>query len=133
MIRLGAGWSYGWEGAVGRVDLQETVGAVLRCERRARQMTLREVAERAATSLVYLSEIERGRKYPSALVLERLAEALGLAMSELLELIAGDLRAAEAAEAAGREPVRAIGVALPARAPAASWTGAGGEIELRAA
>ena len=111
-------------------DLQETVGVVIRRERRMRRLTLREVAARAATSLVYLSEIERGKKYPSALVLERLAAALGLTVPELLERIAGDLRAAEAPE---REQVHAVGVVLPMRAPAAARAQAEGEIELRAA
>jgi len=115
---------------VGMADLQETVGVVIRRERRLRRLTLREVAGRSALSLVYLSEIERGKKYPSALVLERLAEALGLAVSELLELVAGDLRAAEAAE---REPVRASGVVLPVRNPAATRATVEGEMELRAA
>jgi len=108
-------------------DLQETVGAVVRRERRMRRLTLRDVAGRAALSLVYLSEIERGKKYPSALVLERLAAALGLAVSELLELIAGDVRAAE------REPVRAIGSVLPMQHPATSRATIESEVELRAA
>jgi transcriptional regulator with XRE-family HTH domain len=111
-------------------DLQEAVGIVIRRERRMRRLTLREVAARAATSLVYLSEIERGKKYPSALVLERLALALGLSVSELLERIAGDLRAAEAPE---REPVHAVGIVLPRRSPVAARATTEGEIELRAA
>lgn len=111
-------------------DLQETIGAVIRRERRARRLTLREVAARAATSLVYLSEIERGKKYPSALVLERLAAALGLSVPEVLERIAGDLRAAGTPE---REPVSAVGAVLPMRTPAATRARSGGEIELRAA
>jgi transcriptional regulator with XRE-family HTH domain len=76
-------------------ELQETVGAVIRRERRERNMTLKELAERAVLSVVYLGEIERGKKYPSALVLERLAEALGLDIFELLELVAWEMRTAE--------------------------------------
>ncbi len=110
-------------------DLQETVGAVIRRERRMRRLTLRDVAGRAALSLVYLGEIERGKKYPSALVLERLAEALGLTVAELLELVASDLRATEAE----REPVRAIGIVLPMQNPSASRVTIESEVELRAA
>ena len=84
-------------------DLQSAVGAVVRRERRARGMTLKQLAERAIVSVVYLGEIERGKKYPSPIVLERLALALDLATPDLLEMIAFTLR--------GEEPVvtRAIG------------------------
>jgi DNA-binding Xre family transcriptional regulator len=89
-------------------DLQEMMGTVIRRERRERQLTMKELAARGALSEVYLSEIERGKKYPSALVLERLAEALGLEVADLLELVAGDLR-----EAAHPTTTRAIGFAGP--------------------
>ena len=83
-------------------DLQQTMGAVLRRERRERQLTLKELAERSSLSVVYLGEIERGKKYPSALVLERLADALDLNVSDLLELFADELRGV-------RQPQMAIG------------------------
>ena len=88
-------------------DLQETLGAVLRRERRERGVTMKALAARAALSEVYLSEVERGKKYPSALVLERLAEALERAVPDLLELVADELR--------GPAPqlTRAIGFAVP--------------------
>lgn len=73
-------------------ELQETVGTVIRRERAARQLTMRELAEQANISLVYLGEIERGKKYPSPVVLERLAEGLDLEVPDLLELIAEELR-----------------------------------------
>ena len=68
-------------------DLQETVGAVVRRERSVRHLTMKE--------LVYLGEIERGKKYPSPVVLERLAEALEIDVSDLLWLVAEELRAAQ--------------------------------------
>lgn len=88
-------------------DLQQTMGAVLRRERRERQLTLRELAERSSLSVVYLGEIERGKKYPSALVLERLAEALDMSVSDLLELFADELRGV-------RQPQMALGF-MPVR------------------
>jgi len=91
-------------------DLQETVGAVIRRERRAQGLTLKGLAERSALSVVYLGEVERGKKYPSALVLERLAEALGLTAADLLELVADTLRAADGAATA---VTQAIGFTLP--------------------
>jgi transcriptional regulator with XRE-family HTH domain len=76
-------------------DLQEMLGTTIRRERRARRLTLRELADRAALSEVYLGEIERGQKYPSARVLEELARALDLDIAELLDLVAQELRAAQ--------------------------------------
>jgi len=96
-------------------DLQEAVGAVLRRERRLKHLTLKMLAERSALSVVYLGEVERGKKYPSALVLERLAETLDLGMPYLLELVADELRGA-----AEQEPVRAIGFTMPGSAPQAA-------------
>ncbi len=92
-------------------DLQETMGAVIRRERRAQGLTLKGLAERSALSVVYLGEVERGKKYPSALVLERLAEALGLTAADLLELVADALRGADGVD---QPPVtQAIGFTLP--------------------
>ena len=75
-------------------DLQQTVGAIIRRERRERDLTLKELAERAIISVVYLGEIERGKKFPSSVVLERLAKGLDLDTPDLLELIADELRGA---------------------------------------
>lgn len=84
-------------------DLQRTVGTVIRRERQERRLTHRELARRAIISVVYLGEIERGKKYPSPLVLERLAAGLDLAVSDLLDRIAAEMRGLE------QPPVRAIG------------------------
>ena len=91
-------------------DLQETVGAVIRRARRERGLTLRDLAERSAISVVYLGEIERGKKYPSSIVLERLADALELTTPDLLELVADEIRVM-------RQPqrLRRISLALPTR------------------
>jgi transcriptional regulator with XRE-family HTH domain len=88
-------------------DLQAAIGAVIRRERRERGMTLKELAARAIVSVVYLGEIERGKKYPSPIVLERLAIALDLATPDLLEMIAFTLRGEE------RVVTHAIGFTAP--------------------
>jgi transcriptional regulator with XRE-family HTH domain len=88
-------------------DLQETMGLVLRRERRERKLTLKELAERSALSVVYLGEVERGKKYPSASVLERLSAALDLEVADLLELVADELRGPR------EQVVNAIGYAVP--------------------
>lgn len=90
-------------------DVQHTVGAVIRRERQERGLTLKDLARRAALSVVYLGEIERGRKCPSIPVLEHLARALELAVPDLLELVAHELRGAP-------QPaiIHAVGFRLPA-------------------
>jgi transcriptional regulator with XRE-family HTH domain len=90
-------------------DLQETMGQVIRRERQERRLTIKELGDKAGLSEIYVSEIERGKKYPSARVLERLAEALDLSVADLLFLVADEIRRE-------REPVRtsAIGFVLPA-------------------
>jgi transcriptional regulator with XRE-family HTH domain len=88
-------------------DLQQSMGIVIRRERQERKLTLKEMAERSALSVVYLGEVERGKKYPSASVLERLASALELAVSDLLELVADELRGPQ------ERVVSAIGFAMP--------------------
>jgi len=85
-------------------DLQETLGAVIRRERRARGRTMRRLAGDASVSTVYLGEIERGKKYPSAVVLEQLARALGLEPADVLALVADELR-----ERARPKITRAVG------------------------
>ncbi len=89
-------------------DLQEIVGKVVRQERQLRQLTIKELGEKAGLSEIYVGEIERGQKYPSAKVLESLARALDLDLAELLELMAEEIRSE-------REPqmTRAIGFTVP--------------------
>ena len=89
-------------------DLQEIMGRVIRRERQERHLTLKEVADKAALSVVYVGEVERGQKYPSAMVLEKLSEALDLTVADLLEMVAEEIRAE-------RQPAtaNAIGFLLP--------------------
>ena len=103
-------------------DLQETVGTVIRRERSARHLTMKELAERSIISVVYLGEIERGKKYPSPVVLERLAEALEMDVSDLLWLVAEELRAAQQPQM-----LKAIGFTTT-RTPTNSAAGGGSRI-----
>lgn len=89
-------------------DLQEIIGRVIRRERQDRHMTIKELGDKAGLSEIYVGEIERGQKYPSAKVLESLAQALDIDIAELLELFAEEIRQERLPE-----PTRAIGFTLP--------------------
>lgn len=68
------------------------VGDVLRDERHRQERTLADVAGRAAVSLPYLSEVERGRKEISSDLLDAVSGALDLTLVEVLERCVGRLR-----------------------------------------
>ncbi len=72
--------------------LREALGEVLREERTGQDRTLADVAEDAAVSLPYLSEVERGRKDVSSELLTSIADALDLPLDEVLERTAERLR-----------------------------------------
>lgn len=55
--------------------------------RRERSMTREALAEASGVSASYLSEVERGFKRPSTDVLAKIAQALGMAPSELLAVV----------------------------------------------
>jgi transcriptional regulator with XRE-family HTH domain len=90
------------------VDLQEIIGRVIRRERQVRQLTIKELGDKAGLSEIYVGEIERGQKYPSSKVLESLAQALELDIADLLELMAEAIRFERQPET-----VNAIGFSLP--------------------
>lgn len=61
------------------------LGARLRSERLLRHLSLESLASRSGVSRSMLSDIERGHKVPSILVLDSLATALGTSLARLLE------------------------------------------------
>lgn len=61
------------------------LGARIRGERRARGISLERLAELSGVSRSMVSEVERGAKTPSVLVLDRLATALGTSIARLLD------------------------------------------------
>ncbi len=72
--------------------LRDVLGDVLRDERIDQTRTLADVAQQAAVSLPYLSEVERGRKDVSSDVLHSICEALELPLADVLERSADRLR-----------------------------------------
>jgi transcriptional regulator with XRE-family HTH domain len=88
--------------------LEEIIGRVIRRERQDRQLTIKELGDKAGLSEIYVGEIERGQKYPSSKVLESLAGALDLDLADLLELMAEEIRFERQPET-----VNTIGFILP--------------------
>ena len=62
----------------------EALGALLRAQRVAAHLSLRELSERASVSNAYLSQLERGLHEPSLSVLKAIASALGMPLGPLL-------------------------------------------------
>ena len=61
----------------------KTLGQFIREKRSARELSLRELARRVVISAAFLSEIELGRRYPSAEVLKKLSQELKISVKEL--------------------------------------------------
>ena len=83
------------------------LGSLLRAQRVAADLSLRELAERTKVSNAYLSQLERGLHEPSLSVLRAVSSALGLPLGPLLERV-GMLEEADGAEPALRETEAAI-------------------------
>lgn len=66
-------------------QIQKSFGECLRAERKKRELTQAEVAERAGLSLNYEGDLERGLKMPSLEAVIRLAKALDLTVAQLME------------------------------------------------
>jgi transcriptional regulator with XRE-family HTH domain len=67
----------------GRIDIGQ-LGRRLREERRRRGLSLDELANVAGVSRSMLSDVERGGKVPTVLVLDRIATGLGTSIARLL-------------------------------------------------
>jgi transcriptional regulator with XRE-family HTH domain len=80
----------------------EVLGSLLRAQRVAADLSLRELSDRTKVSNAYLSQLERGLHEPSLGVLRAIASALGVPLGLLLTR-AGVL---ERDEGGGDAPVR---------------------------
>ena len=65
-------------------DTVSDLGARLRAQRRAANITLRQVAEKSGLTAAYLSQVETGRTTPSIASAKRIAAAYGLSLVGLL-------------------------------------------------
>jgi transcriptional regulator with XRE-family HTH domain len=66
------------------VDIRQRLGSNLRKQRTGRGWSQEEFADRAGIHRTYVSDLERGARNPSILVLQRLAAALNVPAAELL-------------------------------------------------
>ena len=64
--------------------LRVALGSVIREVRLARGLTLRDVSLRGTVALGYISEVERGHKEASSEILEQIAWALNVPVSDLV-------------------------------------------------
>ncbi len=62
----------------------ERLGARVKDLRRRRGLTLEDLAERAGVSRAMISKVERGEKNPTLVVAAKVAEGLGITITELL-------------------------------------------------
>lgn len=67
-----------------RMNVRERVGLNLQRLRRGKKVSQEELAHRAKIHQTYLSGVERGRRNPSLLVLERIAKGLGVDVEDLV-------------------------------------------------
>jgi transcriptional regulator with XRE-family HTH domain len=66
------------------MDVRERVGLNLQRLRRQKGLSQEELAHRANIHQAYLSGVERGKRNPTATVLQRIAEALGADIEDLV-------------------------------------------------
>ena len=98
----------------------EALGALLRAQRIAADLSLRELSERASVSNAYLSQLERGLHEPSLSVLKAIASALGMPLGPLLTRV-GMLEEGDAARPRRRARPRPRSCATPSSASRSGW------------
>ena len=70
---------------MGGEEIKAALGTNIRNIRSHRQLTQAELAEKADISIIYLSNIERGKKYPKPAILLQIAEGLEVEVYELFK------------------------------------------------
>ena len=89
----------------------ESLGNLIRSQRKLAQLSLRELAERTNVSNPYLSQIERGLHEPSVRVLRSIARALNVSAETLLSqagLLEGEEQSAAASPSSSQSTEAAI-------------------------
>jgi len=70
-------------------NLKPALGEAIRIQRSARRMSQLDLAEKSGLHRTYVSDLERGGRNPTVQCIEKIARALDMPISELLER-AGD-------------------------------------------
>ncbi|MBI1923317.1 helix-turn-helix domain-containing protein [Candidatus Poribacteria bacterium] len=66
-------------------DVRHDLGEKIRKLRKSARLTQEKLAEKADLSAYYIGQIERGEALPSLVVLQEIAKAFGLTLSQLLD------------------------------------------------
>lgn len=74
-----------WTGSLRSMNVTRRVGANLRRAREEPGISQEELADRAGLHRTYVSGVERGVRNPTVIVLEKIAKALKVKSSSLLE------------------------------------------------
>jgi transcriptional regulator with XRE-family HTH domain len=70
-----------------RMSVKARVSRNIQRIRREKDLSQEEVAHRASIHQTYLSGVETGKRNPSILVVERIAKALGVDVSEIFRAV----------------------------------------------
>ncbi len=68
------------------VNYKSHLGRIIKQQRQSLPLTLQELAAKSAVSASHLGRIERGERFPSAHILQRIAQPLGFEEDELFTL-----------------------------------------------
>lgn len=77
------------------ITVRKLLGEVLRDIRLDQGLTLREISEKSAISLGYISEIERGKKEVSSEVMFSLCKALDVPLSQVFGEVTTEMKVLE--------------------------------------
>lgn len=77
------------------ITVRKLLGEVLRDIRLEQGLTLREISEKSAISLGYISEIERGKKEVSSEVMFSLCKALDVPLSQVFGEVTTEMKVLE--------------------------------------
>tara|TARA_B110000503_G_scaffold88259_1_gene133814 strand:- start:1296 stop:1661 length:366 start_codon:yes stop_codon:yes gene_type:complete len=78
------GLPYKLTGGGNGLQFHEALGEVIREERLARKLTLREVSANGYVSMGHLSDVENGRKECSSVVIQNIANGIGVNSYDLI-------------------------------------------------
>lgn len=68
------------------INYKSHLGRIIKQQRQSLPLTLQELAAKSAVSASHLGRIERGERFPSAHILQRIAQPLGFEEDELFTL-----------------------------------------------